>query len=110
MERCDYCNSKREIFYRDDNERVCYECYKSEIEFFCPVCLEGCSPNEVDYDFITLEDGVYMGEIEWLFGSLFMDGLIRVDSGEYESYVHGVCKECANEFRKRVRGLGGVDA
>ena len=81
--------------------------YKGEPmeEFKCPVCGEYISENEVLYNYVTEEDGLFKTSDEkdvWYGMGYIMSDLILidntvVDNDYFESYVNGVCSECAKD-------------
>jgi len=69
----------------------------NEEDFMCPICQGFCTEDETDDMFITLEDGLYYGEVENLMGSISRDKLVKVLDGNFETFVNGVCPECSKE-------------
>ena len=76
-------------------------------EFKCPRCLEYVADEDVDYSFVTLEDGIYQckdkKDISYGMGCIMSDivlkeKIISDESFYLETYVNGICAECAKEI------------
>ena len=84
--------------------------------FKCPICGGFILENEVLYNYVTKEDGLFKtidGKNVWYGMGQIMSDLILVDntiidSDYFETYVNGVCPECA-ENSNTIEKKGSSD-
>ena len=106
---CNYCNTEKgKLEHKDKNGwQICEDCYDREVLVLCPICKERCEEDNIDYSYITLEDGIYQSKdknnIRYGLGQIMSElVLIEKDKNDIEfpleSHVNGVCKECISEL------------
>ena len=86
--------------------------------FKCPRCLEYCNEDEVEYSYVSLNDGFYrtinkdsvfygMGQI---ISELELVEAFDNDIDEHftETFVNGICPECHNEIANKQYSINIV--